>query len=245
MPVSNAAIELPNLPTNANLPASYNVKQLLQDEDTYASTLLVLFIDSVGGEFLSNGGWTAETFRHEIKDAFATDISDGNLGKLITAAALFTTDNLYRGLPSFLCTIHGLLGDGMDWSYAEPIDLDDLAWAMTEAFLLCPPEKDDIYDPQIVAYCKRILKTEGILSPPASLAFAKEEDAYGNITEFDNDILLEQSDRTNEINGYIDIKTDEMLAQIASIPSLGKTAEALTASVQQGLMQQTEDNSFR
>jgi len=206
---------------------------LIASEDVFASTLLILIIDRFGAECLSgeDGPWTAENFRIEVKSHFNTDIPDDNMGKLMAAIAVLTTDNFFRSLPSFLFTVHGFLGDGTDWSYAEPLDLEDLAWAMMEALLLAPPQKGDLFDSQIVAYCKTLVKREGLLSPPAVLTFAAEEEAYGDITPYDENVMMEQADRTNAVSEYIDSQLQNLLQQIESVPSLNVSTELLRAAV--------------
>jgi hypothetical protein len=179
-----------------------------------------------------NGPWQAETIRLELLEKYGVPVSEDNLGKIMAAISLITTDNFFRGLPSFLVTIHGLLGDGTDWSYAEPIDIDDLAWAVMEAILLCPPQKEDIFDPQIVAYCRILLKREGLMNPPSVLAFAREDAIYGDIAVFGEDILQEQAGRTEEINLYLEERQQELLQQISSLPISGLDATALNLAIQ-------------
>ncbi|MDR3233432.1 MAG: hypothetical protein LBT46_07200 [Planctomycetaceae bacterium] len=210
---------------------------LIQDAGTFASTLLLLAVDRFGVDVLSgeNGPLTAETLIIGFKEHFGVDLPQDNLGKLMAAVGVIATNNLLRGLPSFLATVHGLLGDGTDWSYAEPIDTEDLAWAVTEALLLCPPEEEDVFDRQIVAYCRTILKKDGLMSPPAVLSFAKEADIYGDIGLFGEDILMEQSNRTNDVNEYIEEQVQKLLNQIASIPSLQVQASQLSESIKQEL----------
>jgi len=190
-------------------------------------------IDRFGDAFLSGeeGPWTAEMLQIEIKERFGTAIPDDNLGKLMAGMALLTTDNFFRSLPSFLFTVHGLLGDGTDWSYAEPIDIEDLAWAMMETTLLFPPQEEDFFDSQIVAYCKTMVKREGLLAPPSVLTFAKEEEAYGNITPYDENVMKEQADRTNAVNEYIEEQLAALIHQISSIPALHTTAETLKTAI--------------
>ena len=190
-------------------------------------------IDRFGDIFLSGeeGPWTAEMVQFEIKEQFGVAIPDDNLGKLMPGIALLTTDNFFRSLPSFLFTVHGLLGDGTDWSYAEPIDLEDLAWAMMEATLLFPPQEEDLFDSQIVAYCKMMVKREGLLAPPSLLTFAKEEEAYGNITPYDENVMKEQADRTNAVNEYIEERLGALIQQISSVPALHMSAETLKGAI--------------
>jgi hypothetical protein len=211
----------------------YSPAALLAGGEVFASTLLVLVIDRFGDSFLAGeeGPWTPETLRLEIKDHFGINLPDDNLGKLTAAIAVLTTDHFFRSLPSFLFTLHGLLGDGVSWSYAEPLDIEDLAWAMTEAIFLAPPQEGDLFDSQIVAYCKTMLKREGMLSPPSILTFAREEEAYGNITPYDEDIMREQADRTNAVNEYIEEQTMRLLQQIESIPFLKVSSSFLRTTL--------------
>jgi len=207
---------------------------LIQSDEVFASTLLLLAVDRFGPEIVDEGGscLTPETLRHEFLAQFGCALPDDNLGKLMAAFSVLTSDALYRGLPSFLFTVHGLLGDGTDWSYAEPIDAEDLAWAVMEAMLLWPPEEGDLFDPQIVAYCRASMKREGLMSPPAVLAFAREEAVYGDIGQFGEDVLKEQASRTQEVNDEIEQRQATLLAQLESIKSLGCTAAGLAEAIE-------------
>ena len=206
---------------------------LIQSDEIFAATLLCLAVDRFGTEMFSEEGgtWMPETFRMEFRAVLGGDLPDDNLGKLLAAISVLTSDALYRSLSSFLFTVHGLLGDGTDWSYAEPIDAEDLAWAVMEALLISPPVDGELFDPQIVAYCRTILKAEGLMSPPAVLAFAREEAVYGDIGQFGDDILREQSSRTGEVNEYIDERQLALYEQLASIGQFGCTAESLAEAV--------------
>lgn len=206
---------------------------LLGSDEVFASTLLCLAVDRFGTDMFpeEGGSWTPETFRMEFKAVYGVELPDDNLGKLMAAISVLTSDALYRGLSSFLFTVHGLLGDGTDWSYAEPIEAEELAWAVMEAMLLSPPEEGELFHPQIVAWCKTILKTEGLMSPPSVLAFAREEAVYGEIGQFGDDILKEQASRTGEVNEYIEERQIDLYEQLASIEQFGCMAESLAEAV--------------
>jgi len=208
---------------------------LIGSDEVFASTLLLLAADLFGTDMFQDGGWTPQTFRMEFEARFGSSLPDENLGKLMAAISVLTSDALYRSLPSFLMTVHGLLGDGTDWCYAEPMDAEDLAWAVMEAMLIWPPEEGDIFDPQVVAYCRTCMKREGLMSPPAVLAFAREDAVYGDIGQFGDDILREQAARTEEVNESIELRQAALYQQLESIKSLGCTADALAESVQNEL----------
>jgi hypothetical protein len=208
---------------------------LITSDEVFASTLLLIATDLFGKNILQEGGWTPQTFRMEFAAHVGGTLPDSNLGKLMAAISVMTTDGLYRGLSSFLFTVHGLLGDGTDWSYAEPIDAEDLAWAVMEAMLIWPPEEGDLFHQQIVAWCRMNMKREGLMSPPTVLAFAREEAVYGDIGQFGDDILREQASRTEEVNEYLEEQQAALYRQLESIQSLGCTAAGLAAAVQSEL----------
>lgn len=215
------------------------LSELIRSEELFASTLLLLTVEHFGQEMFDENGssWTPQTLRMELGALFGCKLGDDQLGKLMAAIAVLTSDALYRSLPSFLMTVHGLLGDGTDWSYAEPIDAEDLAWAVMEAMLIWPPEEGDLFDPQIVAYCRTCMKREGLMSPPSVLAFAREEAVYGDIGQFGDDILREQASRTQEVNDDIEQRQAALFEQLESLKTLGCTAAGLAEAVQAELLE--------
>ena len=223
------------------------ITSLLTSDQVFASTLLILAVDQLGLEFLQEDGdtWTPATFRQELSDRLGTVVPDDTLGKLMAAISVLRSDVLYRSLPSFLFTVHGLLGDGTDWCYAEPFEVAELAWAVMEAMLIWPPEEGDLFDPQIVAYCRMTVKRAGLLSPPAVLSFAREDAVYGDLGQFGDDILREQSDRTREINEELELRQAELYRQLESIRSLGRTATELADSVRQELRELAGHDQWR
>ena len=117
----------------------------------------------------------------------------------------------------------------------QPRHAEDLAWAVMEAMLIWPPEEGDLFDPQIVAWCRAMMKRGGLMSPPAVLAFAREEAVYGDIGQFGDDILREQASRTSEVNDYLEEQQAALYSQLESIRSLGCTAAGLAEAVQSEL----------
>ena len=210
-----------------------NLAELIQSDEIFATTLLVIAVDRFGSDIVDDEGKprTPEAFRYEFAAQFGCTIPDDNLGKLMAALAVLHSDALIRSLPSFLFTVHGLLGDGADWSYSEPIDAEDLAWAVMEAMLIWPPEEGDLFDPQIVAWCRTMMKVEGLMSPPAVLAFAREDAVYGDLGQFGDDALREQASRTEAVNEYVESRQAALFEQLESVKGLGCTAAGLAESV--------------
>jgi hypothetical protein len=232
-----------------------DLKNLLESDDVFASTLLLMAAQTFGPEAVglpeASQAWVPETFRYEFSEEWGAILSDENLGKLTAAIAVVTTNHLYRGVPSFLMTIHGLIGDGTDWSYGEPLDAEDLAWGITEAMLLWPPgrdtddeDSDTVFDPSIVAYCQNILRSEGVKSPPSVLSFAREQDIYEDLGQEDFDVLSEQATQTQELNEYLEQRQEQLLMQLESVKIFGIKTDTLLNAMQAELMQLAELNRF-
>jgi hypothetical protein len=206
----------------------------------FAATLLLICINTLG-EVVLNGEYGTilpQTLASELKRNYNIDLPPENLGKIMAAISVITTDNLTRSLPSFLATIHGLIGDGTDWTYEEPLDIEDIAWAIMEATLLWPPEEELNYSPEIIGYVQLMLSREGLKSTPAILAFARdEENNYSDVGQFDDDIVQEQASRLEAINEYVEQQQHELLTQLESIPSLKVSAESIVAAINAELVE--------
>ena len=72
---------------------------LLADPDSFALTLITIFVDTYGMEALA---WAPETVRLEIIDDFQVDLPQENFDKLMAAMHLSQTDEFYVSLPTFI-----------------------------------------------------------------------------------------------------------------------------------------------
>jgi hypothetical protein len=215
-----------------------NWETLLNGDDTFATTLLVILIDQCGEDIINgdSGVWTAQTVREEIRDIFSVQLNDSALSKIMAALSIIATDGMRNSLPSFLMAVHGLLGDGFDWSYAEPISVEDLAWCLTEASLLWPVSPDVLFEPQIIAYVKTMLQREGILFPPSVLRFADPE-ARRVFGSEDEDVMANQMDRTNSVQEYIDEQLQKLIMEVTSLNIGNVTADVLVEQLKQELQE--------
>jgi hypothetical protein len=220
-------------------------KDFIVSEDTFGSVLMIIVVSAFGNECLTgeNGAWSPETFRSEIRRTFGVDISDDNLGKLVAAISLLTTNNFYRSVPSFIASVHGLIGDGADWSYEEPIDIDDLAWAMMESFILYPPTKEDTFDDEIAEYCNFLMHESGVHIAPGVLKFAERNDL--DLDQYDAYVAQEQAEVTREIEEDVGEKISRLLIQISELPGLSVDVESLKHVIIASLENRQTENDFR
>src|SRR4051812_29132260 len=116
-------------------------QRVLQDPESYATTLLVLLVDRFGTEALS---WAPETIRTEMASEYGVALPPACFDRLMAAVTVITTDYFYKSLTRFidLCNVLSF-GGTFDPSVFDPADPYECAWGISEALLLSPPEEDE------------------------------------------------------------------------------------------------------
>ena len=115
------------------------LKSVWKNESSYATTLLLCYIDSYGTEGLE---WDPMTIRHEIEEDNNIRLSNKNFNKLMAAINVATTDQFYTSLPEFIDLCNILSGDVLDPRWFDPADPGECAWGITEALFISPPDRD-------------------------------------------------------------------------------------------------------
>lgn len=211
---------MPVLSTRAKL----TLTEVWTGEATYASTLLVLFIDQYGTEGLS---WHPETIQAEIEDDYKLILPQANFDRLLVAIQLVTSDAFYKSTPDFVNFCNILSGDTFDPTTWDPADCTEIAWGITEALLLSPPEDSDEepFSLEICAYIGTALDQEGIINPPDVLKIAtRDHDPTANVADFSDDaelyagIYAAQDDKTEQINSAVRVALARLTVQLEGLP---------------------------
>lgn len=194
-----------------------------KSRETFASVLLTLFLDQFGPEGLE---WDPSTRVLEIEEDFDVDLSQQNFDKLETAIQILTTDRFQKSLPDFIAFCHVLNGDLYHPNTFDPADAEDVAWAMTEALLISPPEDNDPepFSDEIRGYIGGVLDKEGIINAPDILRVAlRKARVSPSIQDFSDDpemfhaIYDVESGKTEDINETIRTKTQILAMQLAAL----------------------------
>lgn len=221
-------------------------KNLLQEawtsNETFASVLLTLFIDKFGTEALQ---WDPATIAMEIEEDFNVELSQQSMDKLMTAIQLLTTDRFFKSLPDFINFCNILSGDTYNPEMWDPADAEEVAWGITEALLISPPDDEDEepFSNEVRAYIGSVLDSEGIINPPDILRIAlrttRVSPSVGDFSddpEMFNAIYDMEEGKKEDINQTIVMKTKLLAAQLAALNlENGKTqqvAEMLQQSLQ-------------
>ena len=185
--------------------------------------LLTLFLDRFGMEGLE---WDPATIALEIEEEFNVKLGQGSLDKLIVCIQILTTDRFFKNLPDFISFCNVLGDDTYRPDMWDPADAEEIAWGVTEALMIEPPDENDP-DPftnEIRSYIGAVLDSEGIINPPDILRIAmRNNNVSKNMTDFSDDpemfnaVYDLEAGKTEDINNTLRMKTKLLAEQMAAL----------------------------
>ncbi len=202
------------------------LKAVWLSDQSYATTLVICFIDTYGTEGLD---WDPMTIRKEIEEDFSVKISNTAFNKLMAGINIVTTDQFYSSLPDFIDLCNILDGDILDPKLFDPADPSECAWGITEALFMSPPDEGDEnpFSQDIVGYIAEVCKSHGINNPPDVLKIGlngnAEEVAQNVGQDFSDDpemysaIWKNQQEKSEEIASFIKSRLSLLVDQIKSL----------------------------
>lgn len=202
--------------------------------ETFATVLLTLFLDKFGMEALE---WDPATITLEIEEEFNVDLPQLSLDRLLVAIQIVTTDKFYKSLPDFIAFCNTLDGEEYDPRVFDPADAEEVAWGITEALMLSPPDDDDKepFTDEIRAYIGAVLDSEGLINAPDVLQIALRRARISpNIDDFSDDpdmfsaVYTLEEGKKEDINQAIKLKLQLLIAQLSALNlENGNTAEVV------------------
>ena len=217
------------------------MQEAWRSKETFATVLLTMFLDRFGMEALE---WDPATMALEIEEEFDVDLPQLALDKLIVAIQILTTDRFFKRLPDFIAFCNVLDGDPFQPDTFDPADAEEVAWGITEALLISPPEDNDP-EPltnEIRAYIGSVLDGEGILNPPdilrIALRMAKVSPAmkdFSDDPEMFNAIYDVEAGKTEDINQAIRFKTELLTEQLAALQLKNGTTQHVAEMLRKSL----------
>lgn len=131
--------------------------------------MLAILVDLYDYEALS---WSPQAIAMQLHDDFQIDVPQTTIDKIMAGIAILTSDDFYRRCSAFNHICNVLSGDTFDPTIFEPATVDEIAWGITEAVLLSPPEEGEQFSAEICGFIAKTLENEGIVKTPAVLRFA-------------------------------------------------------------------------
>jgi len=201
------------------------VKEIILDGNTPATVLLVLAVDLLSEELLT---WDPATVRMELEEMAGAKLPPASLNRLMAAVEIVTSDGFYRDLPTFVRLCNTLYNGTLDLETWDPADAGEVAWGITEALLLWPPDPQDEepFDHKIVEYIGFALKDEGIMRPPDVLqlgilpkdVWAEVQNTFSDDPQMFAAIYDVEAAKTEEINQMVKARLRTILTLLDETP---------------------------
>lgn len=209
--------------------------------DTFATVLLTVFLDRFGTEALE---WDPATIALELEDEFDIKLPQLALDKLLVAIQILTTDRFFKSLPDFIDFCNVLGGAQYRPDMWDPADAEEVAWGVTEALLISPPDESDQepFADEIRAYIGAVLDSEGLINPPDILRIALRQarvspsiEDFSDDPEMFNAIYDVETAKTEDINQTIVEKTTLLAAQLAALELKNGHTQSVAKMLQDSL----------
>lgn len=202
--------------------------------ETFGTVLLTLFLDKFGMEALE---WEPATIALEIEEEFKVDLPQLSLDRLLVAIQILTTDRFYKNLPDFIAFCNTLDGEEFNPNTFDPADAEEVAWGITEALMLSPPDDDDRepFSDEIRSYIGAVLDKEGLINAPDVLQIALRRarispsiDDFADDPEMFSAVYSLEEGKKEDINQAIKLKMQLLIAQLSALNlENGNTAEVV------------------
>lgn len=196
-------------------------------EDTFATSLLALLIDSYTTVVLD---WEPETIRGEIKATYNVDIPQVNMDKLMALITTLTTDMFYISATAFSHVANALNNSTANFEVMDPVTPEEAAWALTEVTLNDPPKSgsdlEEAFSDEVRKLLGAIIVDEGIITPPAVLGMAimpskPLENADTSMADdpiiFQGFYKLGQS-KAADVTAYVKERTAKLIEELSKLP---------------------------
>lgn len=181
--------------------------------------------------------WDPATITLEVEEEFNVDLPQLSLDRLLVAIQIVTTDRFYKSLPDFIAFCNTLDGEEYNPNVFDPADAEEVAWGITEALMLSPPDDDDKepFTNEIRSYIGAVLDSEGIINAPDVLQIALRRARISpNIEDFSDDpdmfsaVYELEEGKKEDINQAIKLKLQLLVAQLSALNlENGNTAEVV------------------
>jgi hypothetical protein len=120
-----------------------------------------------------------------------------------------------------------LCGAGYEPNVFDPADAQEIAWGVTEALLLSPPEDEDPFSAEIRGYIIETLRSEGFTSAPDILSniykvSSQVAGSYEAMATEDPELFETAygiaADKTSDVDAIINERLRMLVTQLSRLP---------------------------
>ena len=218
--------------------SNHKFEYLFMDKDAYTTCLIQACADMYGlppktalvedPEFdWSFLDWEPETMEAELTRDLAQRPPNEVLTKIQAGCGILISDAFHYNVHTF-CAACQAMSRGIPMTeWFIPSGLKDTAWGVLEANMLEGPAFWKIgFGQDVSRYVGLILQNHGVYSPPAVLRFAsgleeskeKIRETIGDDPELFSSSVKRQGEAKDDLQGYLNDRTAEMLRQWMDLP---------------------------
>lgn len=202
------------------------LKQVFENRDTYASTMLIVLADLYDDlDFL---GWDPMALRDDVGAKLGARIPQENMDKLMALILAMTSDLFYHDVDAFIHICNALAGEGSDFRMFDPAEIDEVAWAVTEVLLNDPPEDKTAppFDDGVIEYIKQQATVEGFIRMPSVLQFVPPPEAaeqnLADVAAMGEEMFGAAwdagQDKAKEVEAEVSSRMEQLFQQIQQLP---------------------------
>jgi hypothetical protein len=223
------------------MPNDKLLTEMWKSPHTFGIVLLTAFLDRFGVEALQ---WDPATIVMEIEEEFSVDLPQHAIDKLMVAINILTSDSFYNNLPDFITFCNILSGDTYRPDMFDPADSSEIAWGITEALLIAPPEDDEDgpFNDEIRGYIGSVLDSEGIINAPDVLQIAiRRANVSDAANQFSDDPLMfnaiydTEAGKSAEIDNTLRQKAVMLIEQLQALQLVNGSTAAVVQTLSKSL----------
>lgn len=217
--------------TVSDLPA---LRRTLENEDTFATTLLAICLDGYGTECFT---WDPETLWSNLQDDFDAKIPRVNCDKIQALITCYTTNMFQVSVETFSQICNVLSGAEADFRVWDMVTPEEAIWGIYEVSLntgigLPEGEKPPEFSHEVRRYLGVILKREGISSPPDVLRLAEMDEGLVDAAQWadEPDLFNAVHDKQNkeeaELLNFLGSRLIELIQELGALPFVQRGNES-------------------
>lgn len=208
--------------------------QAWEKPDLYATCLLLLFLDQFQDQGENENpdlphspctDWDPETIGLSLQE-LNIQLTAAAMSRLLVAIQIFSSNRFRQDLPTFNQFCNVLSGDVLTNDAFDPADLDEVAWGLTEAYLISVPDKNDPnpYSEDVKSFVARLVDDAGLMSTPSILQLGEPTEQRSLPAEFTDDptmfsaIYAAEDQKNNDLSELLRDRLSLLLAQIQQLP---------------------------
>lgn len=218
------------------------VAAALADPDSFATTLLVGFIDRIVDDENSAAqvmAWDPQTIRLEAAALAAGGrLPPRNFDKLMAAVKLHTDDGFWQRAEDFVNIANVLSDSSFEPGVFDPADVLESSWALIEACLMAMPENPaKPVGPEVEGYLVEALKEEGYAKPPKALGFLDDlslpvmASAFADDPDMASAITMGQMGKADEVDAEMASRLSELAGQLEALKLRNGDAGQIIAAI--------------